>query len=565
MKRNETVLVALGAAVLLAALMMLACNELPYEGTEKIPIPPSVFWADVPVPPENSSNPVLNWYGTDSDGLILDYQYRVLLKSTVDSLGGPAAVANNFPAGYEWTIVHEDSSTISLYADPDTSVMLPQYVFLKAMDDDSLFSTTIYKSLSRKNHPPTCYVVVPWRETVSRNGLRDPGEPIDPQWCLQDTTSSWRGIPVSWVGKDSIDISGLQPDFEWNIRLYGPFTDTLAGAADTLPAHLYGQYVDADGNPWVKMKEARITNLEKGFYIIYVRNRDDAFVPAIPDLDYLSVFEPTWIRHPEQTRKILLANHTYHPFARRAGELDSTFRDDVWDFYIELLESAGYTSDDYDTITYTLADYTELEPQKSDLYNHELVIALDTDYSREFTEDNNKYQHSAYAKYLDVGGKLWIIGRRSFETGADAGRVEFGGAGSPPLPFDYFNISAVFGPEIATTLRAPEFAGALALEPGFPDLTLDTTRVAQTSTAGIHYAEALFGVSFIIRFSDQSETIYKYNSIYPDTSNFHNFPVAIRYNPGTFKTSCFAFPLYFIRTDQAQAVTQRMLDWFFES
>ena len=64
---------------------------------------------------------------------------------------------------------------------------------------------------------------------------------------------------------------------------------------------------------------------------------------------------------------------------------------------------------------------------------------------------------------------------------------------------------------------------------------------------------------------NNSETIYKFNSLYPDTSRYHYFPVAIRKEvPGSYKTAYFCFPLYFIKTDQAQAVTRKMLEWFFE-
>ena len=557
MKRNELILIVLAISIVLTIVVIMGCDPLPYEGPHKGLISPSIFWSDVQYNPENTSNPVLKWYSTDSDGLVLDYHFTVLLESTVDSLGGPAALAASMPSFVQWTIVHEDSSTIPLYADPDTGVFLDQYVFVRAMDDDSLFSSTIYVALSRKNHPPTCYLDLPIART---------SETIwwpDPQWCLPETTSTWKGIRAAWVGKDSIDIQGLPPDFDWNIRIYGVFDDSVS--CDTLPANLYREFTDpTTGSIWIRDKEKKLVDLEKGWYLMYARNRDDAYVSSIPAIGYLVVYEPTWIRHPEQTKRILLANHTYHPpSATIPGELPAAYRDSVINFYVQLIEAAGYTTDDYDIATYTEANANELEPPKADLYNHELVIVLNTDWRRPLINGPGKEQQRAYGKYLDVGGKLWIVGRRSFESQNTGGRLDFALSDvNYPLAYPYMNLSAVFAQSGANFIQA-EFSGATAVAEGFPDVNVDTIKVAQTSTNNFRYSQGLIGVSFLIRLTE-SETIYRFSSLYPDTSHFHNFPVAIRYDKGTFKTSYFAFPLYFVRADQALAITQRMLDWFFE-
>ncbi len=560
MNRNRLVLITLATAALLIMVFITGCifDPMSYEGTPKVKSAPHLFWANTYVATQNSRNPVLSWYSTDADGKVLDYHFIVLPESTVqrlDPTGGAAGVAAHFPAGFQWTVVHEDSATVPLYANPDPDSAVAQCVFLKAMDDDSLYSAVIYKLLSRTNHPPTCYLDLP------KTGNASSPRP-DPQWCLPETTSTWKGIRVAWVGKDSIDIPGLQPDFQWNIRLYGPFADSIS--SDTLRAHLYREFTDSTGGIWIWDKEMKLKDLETGWFAVYARNRDDAFVPSVPAIGYLVIFEPTWIRHPELTKKILLADHTGYRASYHA-ELPESLSTAMIDFYKALCLSAGYDSTQVDYIDFTQTGNNEVEPQKADLYNHELVIVVDTDWAFPFKFDPGRDQHAAYAKYLDVGGMMWVVGRRTFQDLGEIGLVPF--ALNDPdrtLPNGYFNLSGAFGQSTRIPTQA-EFAGATGVAEGFPNIMVDTIRVAQTSNASYQYSQGLFGVSYLIR-KNSSETIYKFNSLYPDTSRFHNFPVAVRYEvPGSFKTSIFSFPLYFIQTDQAEIITRNMLNWFFEN
>ena len=560
MKSYKTGLAVLLGALALVFLFMISCDELPFKGTEKVNVAPRVFWADIRWALDHSQNPNLRWWSRDIDGQVIDYQYSVLLDSTVQALGGADAVAANFPSFATWTIVHEDSSTIQLYASLDPDEFVPQYVFLKAMDDDSAFSEIIYSFLRRNNHAPTCYLVLPYIDTNGNNHY-DRGEPPDPQWCLPETTGSWQGIRVAWIGKDSIDIEGIQPDFQWNLRIYGPF-DAEPDSTDTTSQNLLVEYTDAAGVPWVWDKQKYLTNLVTGWYIIYARNRDDAFVSAVPAIGFLRVYEPRWIRHSD-SRPVMVANHSWYYAGPQvpnplAGEMLVAYRDSVNLFYRQLLADAGYTLGDSDWFDYTSGNF-EFIPQKAYLYNHRLVIVIDNDWSRAFRTESQLDQETPYGQYLDVGGQVWVIGRRSFDGQTDVGFKEFGPF-YHPVALTYFNLSGSFNEAMAIPAQV-EFAGAVSLISEFPDLVLAPERVRQTSNVNYTYENALRGVSYLIRLND-SETIYRFNATNPDTSRFHNFPVAIRYDSGTFKTSCFSFPLYFINYDQALMVTENMLDWF---
>jgi len=369
MKKHNAIIILLAGLILIGMFALQGCsNKL--KGTENPNQAPSIYWADVTIDSAYSSNPNLRWFSTDQDGLVIDYDYCVMLQATVDSLGGPAAIASSFPTDRQWSITHSDSSTIQLYASSDTSVYVPQYVFLRAMDDDSSYSTIIYKYLSRNNHAPTCYLILP----------------TGAQWCLPETTTAWKGIRVAWVGKDSIDITGLQPDFQWNIRVYGPF-ETAPNQWDTLGS--YRQWSNTlTGEPWIQKKELYLTNLVTGFYLMYATCRDDAFVSAIPATGVIEAYEPTWIRHPELTKPILFANHSVFAYPGQPlprGDVRQAYADSVKQFYINLVQDAGYTSEDYDWVAYAVRDSAhpisvyDLDVPKTDLYNHQLVIILNLD------------------------------------------------------------------------------------------------------------------------------------------------------------------------------------------
>jgi len=513
---------------------------------------PTISWADVSSDTSFNSNPSLRWFSTDQDGLVIDYQYCVLLASTVDSLGGADGLALNFPADRQWSIVHKDSATIQLYASPDTSVYISQYVFLRAMDDDSLFSDIIFRRMSRNNHAPTCYLILP----------------AGAQWCLPETTSSWKGTRIAWVGKDSIDIKGLQPDFSWNVRIYGPFADSIGHYSDTLDAYLYLHLVNSQTHdPWVMSKQFYFRNLQTGYYVVYATCRDDAFVSAVPALGYLRIYEPTWVRHPEETKPILIAKHNWYTSSSfTANELRVVYQDSVNEFYLNMIEDAGYGPDQYDIRNYTVGN-SELAVPIADLYNHEMVILLEDDINRPLIESSGQEQESAYGKYLAVGGKVWIIGRRSFDPTSGGGRADFGLTGGHSIAYNYFNLNAIYSHQLGSgTYSQAEFTGATSLITGFPDMNVDSMRVRQCDwvegPTPHYFALGLPGVDYLLR-RPGSETIYLFVSLTPDTSDFHNFPVAIRYDAGSYKTSYFCFPLYFMQYDQAVQVTQQMLTWFF--
>lgn len=537
--RNTLIVLSVLAAVLVSSMIFSGCGEMKLEGTQLSNQPPTVEWALIPQDStRHSRNPELQWVGKDVDGQLLnmDFQYTVVLKDDADNLGGPAAMAADFPSDIEWTSLgYATSAVIPLYASSDTSVYVDQYVFLRCLDDRGAESNIIYLFLSRNNHPPTCSLIAP-------------GGPL---WCLPDTSDYWHGIRVSWAGKDSIDYPGfIQPDFIWNTRIYGPFADSAL--ADTLPADYLYTIADLEtGDTLTALEDWTFTDLETGWYMVYTRNFDDAFVPAVPALGYLNVYEPNWIRHPADTKDILLVNRTttYGFFANPAA----IYSDSVRIFYEDLLAGAGITSDKWDVTTGT--------PTIADLYMYRMVMVDDIDWN----QDVNQSTQEPLARYLDVGGRLWVLGRMSFfNTSTYEGRYDYGAnSTTEPLPYTYIGLNAAVFP--VYSFDNAEFVGAQSINTAFPSLEVEPSRIAGLTPyppGGDPYT-ALPKVEYLIR-TVNSETVYRFVSNNPDTSMFHGFPVAVRNETEVFKASYFSFPLFMIKTNQAQQVANTMLAWFLD-
>ncbi len=517
--------------------ILTGCPSSELEGVRIENLAPWVEWSETPQDSmQHSANPFLQWFGADRDGQVVDYQYVVLLEEDVDTYGGAAEIVSDFPDSIAWISLGNVTETVvSLFASEDTAEYVDQYVFLRCLDDLDAYSDIIYVFLSRNNHPPTCFVTVP----------------EGPRWCLPDTNQFWLGINVSWEGKDSLDYEGIQPPFIWHVRLYGPFAsepDSLS--PDTLGQYLYAVAVDPEtGIDTVTYTSAGIVDLQTGWYILYARNFDDAHVSSVAALGFFEIYEPNWIRHPDETKDILVVNQSR--FQSLPGNLPSDWEDSVRVFYENILADAGFTADRWDW-----TDDSALP--RSLLYNYRMVIVDDIDWN-----SGIEGIEGDLALYLNAGGKLWVTGRFCFSNVTNqGGRIDYGlNDLSHPLPYPYFGISFAYFPP--TDLYFSEFEGARRILTDVPNLSVDTLKIQGIHSPGT-FDYALPRVEYVSVISDV-QTLYVFDSIEPDApGTFEGFPVAVRYETATFKTSYFSFPLFFIQYDQASEVAVLMLDWFFE-
>jgi hypothetical protein len=168
-----------------------------------------------------SRNPVIHWVGTDRDGIISSYRYCV---ATVPELGGldPMTFVGGISES-EWIELEVDpkgpnpmtTNTISMSADLSDPVrtFVPQYVFLQAFDDQDMGSDIVYRLFSRNDNPPDTDIWPVLRPSIN---AETPGGIVT-------------GVGIKYSAEDPIDYPSDPPPFEFQWRLYGPYSDsTLA-------------------------------------------------------------------------------------------------------------------------------------------------------------------------------------------------------------------------------------------------------------------------------------------------------------------------------------------------
>jgi len=163
--------------------------------------------------------------------------------------------------------------------------------------------------------------------------------------------------------------------------------------------------------------------------------------------------------------------------------------------------------------------------------------------------------YSVLKKYLLSGGKVIIEGRRNLSNGND-GEAMIRQFNVGDTPYDYLKIKSAYVPFWTPSDRSEEFVGAQSQVSGYPDLKVDSLRVAQCS-GGLELLSRVPGVGYIDSLM-AGEVIYKFHSAY-DTSHSEGKPVAFSYLGSDYQFVYFDFPLYFIQEAQACSLLHQAL------
>lgn len=568
-----------GAALAILLLVAVGCSRLDIEGPDVGNQRPNLIFVNVPVSgTEFTANPVVYWYGTDVDGRVVRYDYAVLPESTVEQYveaspqcaGSSGAYAERFiscatESAFQWISIFVDSTddlptraTVQLSAAFDTlgqtcdsqivqvatdtlvtyewdyfncvSTVVPQYMFLRAVDDLGAISQIKYRSYMRRNRWPET-TINPDFEIASRT---------TPYFSQPELTQTYRGIEVTWSGSDRADFLIGEPPLEFYWRVYGPFDYDTVSISDTLivdeltgdtlsavpvmssksddprrgvwvtdtVAHLYDLWHDYDLDPEYGPSDTTRT----AHFLLVVTARDDAFVP-----DYT----PDWVRFraidPKFERDVLVASQgMWNGNAVLAiptcqsdffSASDPSCLLDFWERMapvIHRIAPRGFNFDKdwaevneqnkvvWEGDTLACRQYKDPPwfsrkncfihgPTLDVLARHRLLIYSHEDMDVPVSAGNID---QVLAQYLDVGGMVWLIDRIPFMQGTEVG----GGARIVDFtmfypdfrgrwPIDYFNIEGIWFPSwrsglnvIASLVKSnDEFIGG-TLEPNFPSL-----------------------------------------------------------------------------------------------
>ena len=611
-------------AVLLLASLGLKCNV---QGPRHTNLPPLIRFANIPTQGSSfTSQPLVSWFGKDLDGFVAKYQYVVfkatqiqLLGYTADSTGVEASwigflkdippdlwldslkqIGKSLESQGEEVVspvelvteggAGQTNDRVKLFASADPSKIILQYIFLRAVDNAQAKSDVIYRQFFRTNNPPNSKILFDSKEIY---------------YSLDDTTRTWKGIFISWGGTDSIDYPIGDPplEFFWELFYLGPSPADTLNPDTTNPLAI--SFDSEDGDKWVTTKITSLpVGLQTGYYMFRVRSRDDALIPdPTPATTIFYVIKPTF------DKELLLVDLTYF-FSGNTGAV--TNPDIYLPYYQQMLSLAGHPAD---TIwgDASSTDAT-LSPNEVLLSRYKLVVVINQDHRAGILDAVGRQ----LIKYLNVGGKVWIVGINNFTTAAtftpdklrgkrlflteQRSALSKGEFGYPAqIGMQYCGLESYFMPgweDLADSVnctggsncepnyskwppfpagRNEEFAGkgAVVTAPWPALLEVDTVNVKLASTLDPDkrillvdkLPRANYAVinSFNLFYPDlpPAEALYVVNSAYgPIPGSMHGGPAIIRYQGPTFRTVVCTFPLFYIKMNQSAELTQRIIEWF---
>lgn len=607
----------------LGLLILYGCGKLERKGTPHSNVPPTVYLADIPTEGTHFSvNPRIYWFGTDVDGYITAYQYAVMETVDVMSAGGLAQVKSflhGIPSdSASWVdqtsikniigvhVLAEpggSSRNVMMFADMNPHIYTPQYIFVRAVDNDGAVSDSlVYRMFYRNNHRPEAIMDV---DNVFK---------ITNHYCLMETTATWKGISISWHGLDTLDYPDVnnQPDFSYKWELVGPFgssptpstVDTNKIVAMSLDSLLVAgewhtfRWVSENSHVFWGLKNfGEDVGADSGFgwYQLRVRARDDAFVSTdtATTLNF-RIVKPKFRYTDRDKRTILVVDATkYSSQTGPTGAGGALDPNKIRLFYGEAFNSlltSGWC-DDFVIWCDSTSSSTGSEkkaPGEDILSRYDLTVVLNLGYS----PDINKANFDSYRAYLDIGGRLWFIGLNNFNLGSgrdkphEMAELRFTSPNTYEVGVEYFGIEEVFVPSYtkldSTTLEFIQ-AKPFGLWKSLPTLLVDTTKckelkgynpdssVVNYGVRGIPYV-CYDGLSNDLDYHNRNpyqRRIYDFISYYGSASLMQNHSCAINYIGPTYRTTEFTFPLNLMKNEASDGypvfkVIEDIVKWFWE-
>jgi hypothetical protein len=483
----------------------------------------------VNIPPNHShftSNPRIYWFGTDQDGYIIGYEYAIVLDSLIpasvnkeDSVALVAWIDSTVHVRVEgspcdpgscWQVVdvqageNPANQTINLLAGTDPADTVTQFFFVRAMDNDSARSRIEYRIYSRNNNPPNTEI----KTFPDSLGYYDHPE----------TTSTYKGISFEWKGTDKIDYpnEAFEPEFDYSYQLFGPFdssevpwkhtyldTGRTTRGPDSVDVALFDtsatwvksklRLTSSDattGAIWVKQTSTRLFNLwgdggngvtRDAYFVLRVTARDDARAPdPTPACVAIHAIDPQF-----ENDLMLFVNSNLIGSCGKPNSIECFAVDSVLNFYKDVFAEAGYS----DPFFYT----GEAIPSKAILGKYAVCVLLSDGDRGGSTFTTALY--SDLAKYMDMGGNVWLWGVNSFAAYAKSSGQGLKALGpSATVPVKYFGILAEYFCDWFTSyvtrfqtekppfpMRNEQFTGATAINlvqpEGFRDFDIDKSKL----------------------------------------------------------------------------------------
>jgi len=619
--------------LLLVLLFFSACSKLSKKGTAPSNIPPEAFIVNIPTDSSQFNTlDTLYWYGFDQDGYITRYQYLVIadtcdtgyivpkdsdgyiLSSFVQTIErmspenwNDSYVSSSLNIGKSF--IHADDSAgtfdkVMFFASEDTSAIVPQYFFVRAVDNEGAVSK-IWKPDSEKG---SNFRLFKRTNTPPNTTIRYDTAIVE--YCLPEMTIDWGGIKIGWSGIDPDYSSRTQPPLTYSWKLYGPYASKPPKDIDTTKDLYYSSWNGITNSPWVDSTSRLLVNLINdsvggedigyGWYQFRVQARDDAFVPdPTPAIAAFKIIKPPFLFSDYDDKSVLLVDVT------NGGGLFYPQRDSLRAYY------RGFLQELEDSSIIHRFSLTVLNPPPETLLSqYKLVIYIN---EGRYSSIQGRYNFPPTArdtgfiqieKYLRVGGRVWMIGYNNFGLIDELpnpqympivpGNQSYGYKETTVRVANYFcGVVGYFNPALGGTIyRTEEMIAAEPYEthPELPLLEVDSVKLKvlpDSSNNGYFYGiqppgESLKGIPWAgwesILNSNYNERLYTFISYKGTDSKLHGTACASRaysLNPLTYydedgqpilqwRTAEFCFPAFAMKRDPMQRMMEKMVRWFLE-
>ena len=427
---------------------------------------------------------LLFWTGKDPDGRIIAYEY------VIDNTAG------------QWTYLTPDTAGTAQYignsllkfGTPTQDTI--QFTVPDLVGVHTLFVRAV-DNLGQRDPSPASRAFT--LKTVAPNTqiLSGPVEG-DTLFCLPAFTATWNGITYSVNPSDTMD-----PD--------GWVTGWYYALDETIPNRQTWRFTT---NP-----SCTLSNLADGQHLFAISAVDNAdAVDPTPAIRHFTTYRPLL------NQGILLVDETRNGSGARGLPNDAQ----VDTVYHTALRGAGRSWTDWDN-----SDGTT-RPPKEVLRRHSTVIWHSDEVqggTQMFAQDSAKIRD-----YLNVGGKLWLIGLRNLtglNGGVDPNNKSYA-AGT--FEHDFLGLSAAN----TNLLSDSSFVGVWGVFSGYPDMDTDSMKIIANQHGHLPNVNVLSTAG--------SEVLLSYKSS-PLNPQFERLPCAVRYLGLTYRTVFFGFPCYQIQMD----------------
>ncbi|MCX6641005.1 MAG: hypothetical protein NTW14_11100 [bacterium] len=456
--------------------------------------------------------PTVHWVGYDPDGFVDHYRYAdvtdpAFISAFKLSTNNPIQIYNQNKNSFTWVDTTNTSARIYLLTAQGQAT--EHLLFLQAVDNKGAISEgMVYKTFYRTNNAPNNPQLKPQDQPDAAFALNYVVQ--DTMFCLDEITPLWAGLSFNWRGDDPDDKELYKIPLQYSYYLIKTPGDTIW---------------EWSNKEWNEQQLTTIFGLETGSYLFMVWTRDDGYAEcAQPASLAFKVVRPSLQYH------ILVVDETSTVGANLFEIIPRTA---PRDFYMNLLDdlknelaTETYQMDGVDVRLKDNSNATSVQQNPipySLISQYRLVFIFDDDHI-EAASLYRENRNQVLADYLDIGGNVWIEGRRilrgSYGYNTGTNDITTGGT-QPRILATYFQLLSGFGSEITEVIAGRqrlEFLGAIPQVTTMPELNVDTMKVHMINNPpSLADTNVLMEVDWFTR-SNQAQTLFAFNSITADTS-----------------------------------------------